>query len=181
MGMFPTTGSRGGPPLVTGVSSGIGGDRRGIRPAGRARRGRVSPTPDLRDTIHLKADLGIGSGCRRLPDAAEALGKVDGWSTPPASTTRGPSLHPGRALEEMFRVNTFSALPRRELRRAPAQRSSIGSHAGQRGRARPSHYPRRGALQSVMMSSPELAPRVRRQPGLAGWVRTPMAETRCAG
>lgn len=87
-------------------------------------------------------------------------------------------------LEEMFRINTFSAFYLvRELLpslRACGQGSIvlIGSTAGQRGEEGHSHYAAsKGALQSMAMSlAVELAPEVRTNVVSPGWIRTPMAE-----
>src|SRR5205823_13611938 len=83
-------------------------------------------------------------------------------------------------LEEMFRVNVFSAfyLVREMLKTGLRTVVFIGSTAGQRGEPGHSHYAAsKGALQSMMMSiAVELAPRVRVNLVSPGWVRTPMAE-----
>ena len=84
------------------------------------------------------------------------------------------------ALEEMFRVNVYSAfyLVRDLLRAGLRNAVFIGSTAGQRGEPGHSHYAAsKGAVQSMMMSiAVELAPEVRVNLVSPGWVRTPMAE-----
>ena len=182
--MFPTYPDlRGRTALVTGASSGIGRGiaeafvRQGARVAAQGLR-RAGPP----DTTHLKADLGSETGCRDVVRmAAEALGKVDVLVHSAGIYNAGPidSL-PAATLEEMFRVNTFSAfyLLRELLPRGLRNVVLIGSTAGQRGEPGHSHYAAsKGALQSMMMSvAQELAPRVRVNLVSPGWVRTPMAE-----
>jgi 3-oxoacyl-[acyl-carrier protein] reductase len=130
----------------------------------------------------LKADLGSESGCKDLVRrAGEALGEVDVLVHSAGIYTAGPIASLTAAtLEEMFRVNTFSAfhLIRELLPRGLRNVVLIGSTAGQRGEPGHSHYAAsKGALQSMMMSiAQELAPRVRVNLVSPGWVRTPMAE-----
>jgi len=84
------------------------------------------------------------------------------------------------ALEEMFRVNAFSAfyLVRELLPLGLRNVVLIGSTAGQRGEPGHSHYAAsKGAVQSMMMSiAVELAPQTRVNLVSPGWVRTAMAE-----
>ena len=182
--MFPTYPDlRGRTALVTGASSGIGRGiaeafvQQGVRVAAQGLRHAGPP-----DTIHLKADLGTEAGCKDVSrTAAEALGKVDVLVHSAGIYNAGPiGSIPAATLEQMFRVNTFSAfyLVRELLPRGLRNVVLIGSTAGQRGEPGHSHYAAsKGALQSMMMSvAQELAPRVRVNLVSPGWVRTPMAE-----
>ena len=182
--MFPTYPDlRGRTALVTGASSGIGRGiaeafvRQGVRVAAQGLRQAGPP-----GTTQLKADLGSESGCRDLARmAAEALGQVEVLVHSAGIYNAGPIDSLAAAtLEEMFRVNTFSAfyLVRELLPRGLRNVVLIGSTAGQRGEPGHSHYAAsKGALQSMMMSiAQELAPRVRVNLVSPGWVRTPMAE-----
>ena len=134
----------------------------------------------------LHAELGEEGGCVRLvAEAVAALGGLDQLVHCAAVWNEGPidRIMAGQ-LEEMFRVNVFSAFYL--LREAvPLLRASgkgnvvlVGSTAGQRGEARHSHYAAsKGAIQSLCMSlAVELAPAVRVNLVSPGWVRTPMAE-----
>lgn len=182
--------------MVTGASSGIGfGIARallelGARVAVHYRKSRAAARElcdEHRDrAFAIEAELGSEAGCVKL--AREALAKLGGmdvvvhsagiWNAAPIESVRSEQL------EEMFRVNTFSAFYLlREL--APALRTSgrgsvvlIGSTAGQRGEQGHSHYAAsKGALQSLAMSlAVELAPAVRTNVVSPGWIRTPMAE-----
>ncbi|BDG06112.1 SDR family NAD(P)-dependent oxidoreductase [Anaeromyxobacter oryzae] len=132
------------------------------------------------------ADLGTEQGCVRcVADASQALCGLDQlvhsaaiWNEGPIGAITGPQL------EEIFRVNTFSAfyLVREALphlgRGGRGNVIFIGSTAGQRGEARHGHYAAtKGALQSLAMSlAVELAPSTRVNVVSPGWVRTPMAE-----
>ncbi len=133
------------------------------------------------------ADLGTEAGCVAcVREAAAALGGVDQlvhsaavWNEGPIDRISGPQL------EEIFRVNVFSAFYLvRELVPHLAQGGRrgnvvfVGSTAGQRGEARHGHYAAtKGALQSLAMSlAVELAPRTRVNVVSPGWIRTPMAE-----
>jgi 3-oxoacyl-[acyl-carrier protein] reductase len=85
------------------------------------------------------------------------------------------------ALEEIFRVNTFSAYYLcRELARTMVRGSivMIGSTAGERGEPDHSHYAgSKAALWGLVQSlAQELAPGIRVNLVSPGWVRTPMAE-----
>ncbi|HTO98457.1 MAG TPA: SDR family oxidoreductase [Myxococcales bacterium] len=165
--------------LVTGASSGIGRGiaeafvDQGMRVLGQ---GRTQAGPGR--TVRLQADLGSEEGCREL---ARAAGNVEVLVHSAGIYNAGPIASLGAAtLEEMFRVNTFSAfyLVRELLPRGLRNVVLIGSTAGQRGEPGHSHYAAsKGALQSMMMSiAQELAPRVRVNLVSPGWVRTPMAE-----
>ena len=182
--------------IVTGASSGIGlGVARallaqGMRVAVHYRGGRASAdalcAEHPRAAFAVQADLGTEEGCVTL--ARAALDKLGGAHVlvHSAGIFNGAPIDEmdRETLEEMFRVNVFSAFYlAREL--APALRASghgsivfIGSTAGQRGEERHSHYAAsKGALQSLAMSlAVELAPRVRTNVVSPGWIRTPMAE-----
>ena len=190
---------RGQAALVTGASSGIGrgiaealleqGVRvalhyRGNEAAAEALRARF---PSLAVTI--KASLGTEEGCGRLagaalsafPDLSLLVHSAGIWNDGAIASITAATL------EEMFRVNTFSAfylvrdlLP--ALRQGGAQRPGriifIGSTAGQRGEAFHGHYAAsKGALQALAQSlTVELGPEVRVNTVSPGWVRTPMAD-----
>jgi len=127
----------------------------------------------------VQADLGTEQGCvalfsnlKQLDVLVHAAGI---WTSAPIR-----SLGAGQ-LEEIFRVNTFSAY---YLAREACQRMEegcmvfIGSTAGQRGEPGHSHYAgSKAALWGLVQSlAQELAPRVRVNLVSPGWVRTPMAE-----
>jgi 3-oxoacyl-[acyl-carrier protein] reductase len=182
--------------IVTGASSGIGLGiaqallAQGMRVAVHYRSGREAAEAVCAEhpgrSFAVQADLGTEPGCVKL--AREAVEKLGGahvlvhsagiWNAGPIE-----QMDPGR-LEEMFRVNVFSAFYLvREL--AAALRASghgtivlIGSTAGQRGEQEHSHYAAsKGALQSFALSlAVELAPRIRTNVVSPGWIRTPMAE-----
>ena len=181
--------------IVTGASSGIGlGIARallaqGMRVAIHYNRSRAAADalcaghPGL--AFAIQADLDSDEGCVRLArEAVRALGGAQVlvhsagiWSDGPIATLSRP------ALEEIFRINTFSAFSLvRELLPALSARGGsvvfIGSTAGQRGEAGHSHYAAsKGAVQSLAMSlAVELAPAVRVNVVSPGWIRTPMAE-----
>jgi 3-oxoacyl-[acyl-carrier protein] reductase len=184
--MFPTYPDLNGrTALVTGASSGIG---RGIAQALLAQGMRVGVHYNRQRAeaeqvggAPLQAELGDEAGCVRLAHAAlEALGGVDLLVHSAGIYNQGPidSLS-AQALEEMFRVNTFSAFYLvRALFAHLRNAVFIGSTAGQRGEPGHSHYAAsKGALQSMVLSlAVELAPRVRVNLVSPGWVRTPMAE-----
>ncbi len=187
--------------LVAGGSSGIGLAvaeaflEQGMRVAVHYRSHRreaeslCGRVPGLAFPLH--ADLGEEAGCVRLvTDAAAALGGLDQLVHSAAIWNEGPieRMRAGQ-LEEMFRINVFSAFYL--LREAvPLLRASgkgnvvlIGSTAGQRGEAGHSHYAAsKGAIQSLCMSlAVELAPAVRVNLVSPGWIRTPMAEGELRG
>ncbi|MBK9518931.1 MAG: SDR family oxidoreductase [Anaeromyxobacter sp.] len=134
----------------------------------------------------LQAELGEEEGCVRLvAEAAAALGGLDQlvhnagmWNDGAIATITAATL------EELFRVNTFSAfyLVRQAVphlgRTGRGNVIFIGSTAGQRGEAGHGHYAAsKGALQSLAMSlAVELGPATRVNVVSPGWVRTPMAE-----
>lgn len=175
--------------LVTGAASGIGlacaraflergdavvghyrSDPKGLREL-------AAQFPESLRLVH--ADLGHEEGCVRV---FEALSRLDVlvhsagiWNAAPIRELAAEKL------EEMFRVNTFSAyyLAREAARRM--ERGSmvfIGSTAGQRGEPGHSHYAgSKAALWGLVQSlAQELAPAIRVNLVSPGWVRTPMAE-----
>ncbi len=182
--------------LVTGASSGIGlaiaeafleqgmkvavhyGTHRAAAEALAARfPGRAFP---------VGADFREEAGCVAcVAQAARALGGLDQIVHSAALWNEGPiaSISSAR-LEEIFRVNTFSAfyLVREAIpflgKGGRGNVIFIGSTAGQRGEAGHGHYAAtKGALQSLAMSlAVELAPGTRVNVVSPGWVRTPMAE-----
>lgn len=182
--------------IVTGASSGIGlGIARallsqGMRVAVHYRGGREAAEGLCAEhagrAFAVQADLGSEAGCVNL--AREALEKLGGAHVLVHSAgiwnARSIEQMDAARLEEMFRVNVFSAFYLvREL--AAALRASghssivlIGSTAGQRGEEGHSHYAAsKGALQSLAMSlAVELAPQIRTNVVSPGWIRTPMAE-----
>jgi 3-oxoacyl-[acyl-carrier protein] reductase len=186
--------------LVTGASSGIGHGiaeallEQGASVAVHHRSGRAAAEALAARfpgrAAALQAELGDEAGCVSLvAGAAAALGGLDGivhsaaiWNEGPIDRIRGPQL------EEMFRVNVFSAfyLVREAVphlgRTGRGSVIFIGSTAGQRGEAGHGHYAAsKGALQSLAMSlAVELAPTTRVNVVSPGWVRTPMAEAELA-
>lgn len=127
----------------------------------------------------VKADLGTEAGC---VSAFEGIERLDVLVHSAGIWNAGPIRELTAAkLEEMFRVNTFSAyfLAREAARRM--ERGSmvfIGSTAGQRGEPGHSHYAgSKAALWGLVQSlAQELAPNIRVNLVSPGWVRTPMAE-----
>jgi 3-oxoacyl-[acyl-carrier protein] reductase len=138
----------------------------------------------------VQAELGTEAGCVAcVAAAAAALGGLDGIVHSAAIWNEGPIARISAArLEEIFRVNTFSAfyLVREAVphlgRGGRGSVIFIGSTAGQRGEPGHGHYAAtKGALQSLAMSlAVELAPRTRVNVVSPGWVRTPMAEAELA-
>lgn len=129
--------------------------------------------------IPVAADLGSEDGCRRTVAAAD--GRLD-LVVHSAGIWRAGAIASLTAddLEEMFRVNTFSAYLLAREAVAAMDRGSlilIGSTAGERGE--PGHSPYAGskaALWGLVQSlAQELAPRIRVNLVSPGWVRTPMA------
>src|SRR5919204_5677761 len=182
--------------IVTGASSGIGlGIARALLDQGMRvavhYRGSQAAAQALCDehparALPVQADLATEGGCVKLAtEARERLSGVD-VLVHSAGIFNSAPIESMRAeiLEEMFRVNAFSAFYLvREL--APALRASgcgsivlVGSTAGQRGEQGHSHYAAsKGALQSLAMSlAVELAPAIRTNVISPGWIRTPMAE-----
>jgi 3-oxoacyl-[acyl-carrier protein] reductase len=169
--------------LVTGASSGIG---LGIAEALVAQGARVAAQHRTHEapakTFAVRADLGREQGCVDAVRAArERLGEVNLLVHSAGIYNVGPiGKIESAMLEEMFRVNVFSAfyLVRELLPAGLRNVILIGSTAGQRGEPGHSHYAAsKGALQSMMMSiAVELAPKVRVNLVSPGWVRTPMAE-----
>jgi 3-oxoacyl-[acyl-carrier protein] reductase len=187
--------------LVTGASSGIGlacaeallgqGARVALHYRSNRAAAEALAARHAGSAFPVHAELGTEAGCAdavRL--ASAAMGGLDLlvhsagiWNPGPIATMTAAKL------EEMFRVNAFSAfylvreaLP--ALRSGPARGSVVfvGSTAGQRGEAGHSHYAAsKGALQSLAMSlAVELAPAVRVNMVSPGWIRTPMAEPELA-
>src|SRR3981189_982968 len=182
--MFPTYPDlEGRTALVTGAPAGIG---RGIAQALLQQGVRVSAQhrtqPPPPGTFPVQADLGTERGCVEAVRAAqEKLGSIDLLVHSAGIYNAGPIASiSAAALEEMFRVNAFSAfyLVRELLPLGLRNVVFIGSTAGQRGEPGHSHYAAsKGAVQSMMMSiAVELAPKVRVNLVSPGWVRTPMAE-----
>src|SRR5256885_4605264 len=166
--------------VVTGASSGIGlGIARALLAQGMRVAVHFNRTRAAADSLcaqypgrafAIQADLGTDEGCVRL--AREAVRVLGGaqvlvhsagiWNDGPIATLSRP------ALEEIFRINTFSAfsLVRELLPSLTARGGSvvfIGSTAGQRGAAGPSHYAAsKGAVHLLALSlAVELASVVR--------------------
>jgi 3-oxoacyl-[acyl-carrier protein] reductase len=188
--------------LVTGASSGIGAGiaeallEQGMHVAVHYRSNRDAAAvlcarfPGL--AFPVEADLGAEAGCAlAVKEAARAMGGLDAIVHSAGIWNDGPIDRIDAArLEEMFRVNVFSAfylvreaLP--YLRAGERGRGNVvfvGSTAGERGEAGHSHYAAsKGALQSLCLSlAVVLAPAVRTNLVSPGWVRTPMAESQLA-
>lgn len=127
----------------------------------------------------LSADLSSEAGCVAL--CANA-GPVDVLVHSAGIWNRGEIRTLSAAnLEEMYRVNTFSAYYLvREVVRSMTSGCIvlIGSTAGQRGEPGHGHYAgSKAALWGLVQSlAQELAPNIRVNLVSPGWVRTPMAE-----
>ncbi len=176
--------------VVTGASSGIGlacaraflssGDRVVAQ-----YRSAAAPVEALREefgagrVVPVQAELGTEEGCvaalaptRSVDVLVHAAGI---WNEAPIARLDR------EALEEMFRVNTFSAyyLVREVVpKMASGSVVLVGSTAGQRGEPRHAHYAgSKAALWGLVQSlAQELAPGIRVNLVSPGWVRTPMAE-----
>jgi len=135
-----------------------------------------SRNPDRVEPV--QADLGEERGCVRLMEAA---GRPAVLVHSAGIWNDGPIRDLDRAtLEEIFRVNTFSAYYlSREFARRREKGSIIyiGSTAGQRGEPGHGHYAgSKAALRGLMHSlAQELAPHIRVNMVCPGWVRTPMS------
>ncbi len=182
--------------LVTGASSGIGlgiaeafleqGMSVAVHYRTRRREAEALAARHPGRAFAIQAELGEEQGAVRLVSGSvRALGGLDQLVHSAGIWNAGPIDRIAAAqLEEMFRVNAFSAfyLVREALPHLRAGGRGnvvfIGSTAGQRGEAGHSHYAAsKGALQSLCMSlAVELAPAVRVNLVSPGWIRTPMAE-----
>lgn len=182
--------------LVTGASSGIGLGvaeallEQGAKVAVHYRSNRAAAEALAArhpgSAVAIQAELGTEEGAVALVrEAARALGGLDQLVHSAAIWNEGAiGRIRGAQLEEIFRVNVFSAfyLVREALphlgRNGRGNVVFIGSTAGQRGEAGHGHYAAtKGALQSLAMSlAVELAPGTRVNVVSPGWVRTPMAE-----
>lgn len=129
--------------------------------------------------IPVQADLGTEEGCMAAVAACRHLDvlvhSAGIWNAGPIR-----DLELSR-LDEMYRVNTFSAyLLAREAARVMDGGSMVfvGSTAGERGEPGHSHYAgSKAALCGLVQSlAQELAPEIRVNLVSPGWVRTPMAE-----
>jgi len=184
--------------LVTGASSGIGlGIARafldqGMRVALQYRSNRAAAEALCAEfpgqAFPLGADLVTEQGCAgAIRDAVAALGGLDQLVHSAGIWNEGPIATISAArVEEVFRVNVFSALylVRDALAHFPGEPGRrgnvllIGSTAGQRGEPGHAHYAgSKGAIQSIVKAlAVELAPRIRVNLISPGWVRTPMTE-----
>jgi 3-oxoacyl-[acyl-carrier protein] reductase len=176
--------------LVTGASSGIGLEvaraflERGVDVVAQYRR-QAKPVDALvaefgaKRVAGVEANLGDEQGCVALVQAA---GDIDVLVHSAGIWNSGALDQLDRLrLEEMYRVNTFSAYYlAREAARIMKRGNFvfIGSTAGQRGEPGHSHYAgSKAALWGIVQSlAQELGPRIRVNLVSPGWVRTPMAE-----
>jgi 3-oxoacyl-[acyl-carrier protein] reductase len=175
--------------IVTGASSGIGLAcartmlERGDRVVAQYRR---HPEPVRRligefgeRVVPVAADLGEEAGC---VTTVESGGQPDVLIHSAGIWNHAPIVQLDlKRLDEMFRVNTYSALLlAREAAKAMSSGSMVfvGSTAGQRGEPGNAHYAAsKAALWGLVQSlAQELAPAVRVNLVSPGWVRTPMAE-----
>lgn len=175
--------------LVTGASSGIGLEcarrfaRAGHLVVAQYRSNRAAVEVLAREhegrVIGVAAELGSETGCIELMGTA---GEVDVVVHSAGIWNDGAIRTLSReCLEEMFRVNTFSAYYlSREASRVMRRGSLIfiGSTAGERGEPGHSHYAgSKAALWGLVQSlAQELAPEIRVNLVSPGWVRTPMSE-----
>ncbi len=188
--------------LVTGASSGIGlgiaaallesGAQVGVHYRNHRAEAEALCARFPGRAVPVPAELGEERGCvEAVAQTAQAFGGLEILVHSAGIWSDGAADRITReALEELFRVNVFSAfyLVREAvpfLRAGERGRGSIvfiGSTAGQRGEAGHGHYAAsKGALQSLCMSlAVELAPAVRTNVVSPGWVRTPMAEAELA-
>ncbi len=127
----------------------------------------------------VQADLATEAGCvavfKNLEKLHVLVHSAGIWNAAPIRELTA------QKLEEMFRVNTFSAyfLAREAAgRMARGSMVFIGSTAGQRGEPGHSHYAgSKAALWGLVQSlAQELAPSIRVNLVSPGWVRTPMAQ-----
>lgn len=182
--------------LVTGASSGIGLGiaeallEQGAQVAVHYRSGRAAAEALCArypgQAFPVRAELGTEGGCVQLvAEATAAMGGLDQLVHNAGVWNDGAIARiTAETLEELFRVNTFSAfyLVREALphlgQNGRGNVIFIGSTAGQRGEAGHGHYAAsKGALQSLALSlAVELAPATRVNVVSPGWVRTPMAE-----
>ncbi len=176
--------------LVTGASSGIGLAvaraflEGGVDIVAQYRR-QAEPVGTLiadfgaKRVIAVEANLRTEEGCIALVQAA---GDIDVLVHSAGIWNSGALDQLDRMrLEEMYRVNTFSAYYlAREAARIMKRGNLvfIGSTAGQRGEPGHSHYAgSKAALWGIVQSlAQELGPRIRVNLVSPGWVRTPMAE-----
>lgn len=127
----------------------------------------------------VQADLATEAGCvavfAGLSQLDVLVHSAGIWNSAPIRELTA------QRLEEMFRVNTFSAYFLAREAASRMQRGSmvfIGSTAGERGEPGHSHYAgAKAALWGLVQSlAQELAPNIRVNLVSPGWVRTPMAQ-----
>jgi len=175
--------------IVTGASSGIGlaCARRFLERGDRVvAQYRLHPEPVRRlvaefgdRVVPVAADLGGEAGC---VTTVESGGRPDVLVHSAGIWNHAPIAELDLArLDEMFRVNTYSAfLLAREAVTMMTSGSMVfvGSTAGQRGEPGNAHYAAsKAALWGLVQSlAQELAPAVRVNLVSPGWVRTPMTD-----